>query len=45
LYYQYKTTNLPLTDRFDDESILPIGHLGIVAGTFNLLGITYEDSE
>jgi len=27
-------------DRFDDESILPIGHLGIVPGTFDSLGIT-----
>ena len=30
---------MPLFDEFDDESILTIGHLGIVAGSYDSLGI------
>ena len=30
---------MPLIDGFDDESILSVGHLGIVAGAYDSLGI------
>ena len=31
---------MPLIDGFDEESILSVGHLGIVAGAYDSLGIT-----
>ena len=31
---------MPLVDGFDDESIQSVGHLGIVAGAFDSLGIS-----
>lgn len=30
---------MPLIDGFDDESILSVGHLGIIAGAYDSLGI------
>jgi len=39
LYYESKTQNMPIIDGFDDESIQTIGHLGIVAGAYDSLGI------
>lgn len=31
---------MPIIDGFDDESILTVGHLGIVAGAYDILGIS-----
>jgi transposase len=31
---------MPIIDGFDDESIQSVGHLGIVAGAFDSLGIS-----
>jgi len=39
MYPQANIYNISLIDGFDDESILSVGHLGIVAGAYDSLGI------
>ena len=39
MYYESKTRNTPLIDGFDDDSILTVGPLGVVAGAYDSLGI------